>query len=208
MESTTISGPSGSTPKCTTSRPLRPLRSSTALMLEEPTSRPTIAFDPNPNMFPPLCLSGGFGSHLRFLLASYLHLGGLLFHPLVEPRLLEAPAVSQFEGGDLLFPNVLVQRVRTHSQVLRRLANIHDFARVGHSFVPLSTDLKPVYGLSYVPTSRIGRENSSYKMPTSEFRCVEHIPTANLLRSPSFVGFYARFLESNQNAVAECVYRL
>jgi len=25
------------------------------LMLEEPTSRPTIDFDPNPNMCPPLC---------------------------------------------------------------------------------------------------------------------------------------------------------
>src|SRR5580693_7411976 len=208
MESTTISGPSGSTPKCTTSRPLRPLRSSTALMLEEPTSRPTIAFDPNPNMCPPLHLSGGFGSHLRFLLASYLHLGGLLFHPLVQPRLLEAPAVSQFEGGDLLFPNVLVKRVRTHSQVLRRLANIHDFTRVGHSFVPLSTDLKPVYGLSCVPTSRIGRENSSNKMLTSEFRCAEHISTGNFPRPSGFVGFYACFLESNQNGVADSIYRL
>jgi hypothetical protein len=29
--------------------------SSTALILEEPTSRPTIDFDPIPNMCPPLC---------------------------------------------------------------------------------------------------------------------------------------------------------
>src|SRR5271170_5283223 len=143
MESTTISGPSGSTPRCTTSRPLRPLRSSTALMLEEPTSRPTIAFDPNPNMCPPLRLPGGFGSHLRFLLASNLHLGGLLFHPLVQPRLLEAPAVSQLEGGDLLFPYVLVKRVRTHPQVLRSLANIHDFTRVGHSSFSFSQNRSP-----------------------------------------------------------------
>src|SRR5580692_309411 len=138
MESTTISGPSGSTPRWTTSRPLRPLRSSTALMLEEPTSRPTIAFDPNPNMFPPLCLSGGFGSHLRFLLASHFHLGGLLFHPLVQPRFFEAPAVAQLESGNLLLAYVLVKRVRTHSQVLRRLANVHHYPRVGHSFQTLS----------------------------------------------------------------------
>ena len=53
IESTTISGASGSRPRCATSMPLRPFFSSTALMLEEPTSRPTIVFDPNPNMCPP-----------------------------------------------------------------------------------------------------------------------------------------------------------
>src|SRR6266849_1383537 len=136
MESTTISGASGSRPRCATSIPLRPRFSSTALMLEEPTSRPTIVFAPNPNMCPPLGLPGGLGSRLRFLLAFRLHLARFLFHPLFQPGLLEAPAVAQLEGGDLLFPDVLVQRVRTHSQVLRRLANVHDFSRVGHNSKP------------------------------------------------------------------------
>ncbi len=54
IESTTISGASGSRPRWVTSSPLRPFFSSTALMLEEPTSRPTIDLEPNPNMCPPL----------------------------------------------------------------------------------------------------------------------------------------------------------
>src|SRR6266849_3581557 len=98
MESTTISGASASRPRCATSIPLRPFFSSTALMLEEPTSRPTIVFDPNPNMCPPLRLPGSLGDRLRFLLASRLHLVRLLFHPLIQLRLLEAPAVAQLES--------------------------------------------------------------------------------------------------------------
>src|SRR5579863_5970442 len=133
MESTTMSGASISRPRCTTSIPLRPFFSSTALMLDDPTSRPTIVFDPNPNMCPPLLLPGSFGSRLRFLSALRFHLTGLLFHPLVELRFFEAPPVAQFESRNLLLPYILVKRVRTHSQVLRRLANIHHFPRVGHS---------------------------------------------------------------------------
>ena len=57
MESTTMSGASASKPRCATSMPLRPFLSSTALMLEEPTSRPTIVFDPNPNMCPPFTVA-------------------------------------------------------------------------------------------------------------------------------------------------------
>src|ERR1700681_1906647 len=128
MESTTISGASGSRPRCATSIPLRPFLSSTALMLEDPTSRPTIVFDPNPNMCPPfLRLPGSLGSRLRFLPALRFHLAGLLFHPLVELRFLEAPAVAQLESGNLLLAYILVERVRTHSQVLRSLANVHHF---------------------------------------------------------------------------------
>src|SRR5271154_498517 len=93
MESTTMSGASISRPRWTTSIPLRPFLSSTALMLEDPTSRPTIVFDPNPNMCPPfLRLPGSLGGRLRFLPALGFHLAGLLFHPLVELRFLEAPA--------------------------------------------------------------------------------------------------------------------
>src|SRR5579871_6731544 len=128
MESTTISGASGSRPRCATSMPLRPFLSSTALMLEDPTSRPTIVFDPNPNMCPPLLLPGSFGSRHRFsLVVLRFHLAGLLFHPLVELRLLAAPAVAQFESWNLLFAYIFVKRVRPDSQVLRSLANVHDF---------------------------------------------------------------------------------
>src|SRR5580693_905375 len=143
MESTTISGASGSRPRCATSMPLRPFLSSTALMLEDPTSRPTIVFDPNPNMCPPLLLPGSFGSRLRFVPVLRFHLAGLFFHPLVELRFLEAPAVAELESGNLLLAYILVERVRTHSQVLRRLANIHDFSRVGHSFQTLFAQLTP-----------------------------------------------------------------
>src|SRR5580704_9134859 len=128
MESTTISGASGSTPRWAPSICLPFFLSSTSLMLEDPTSRPTMDFDPNPNMCPPLRLPGSFGSRLRFLLALHFHLAGLLFHPLIESRFLKPPAVAQLERGELLFPDVLVKRVRTHSQVLRSLANVHDFS--------------------------------------------------------------------------------
>src|SRR5271155_5646724 len=70
------------------------------------------------------------------MLRPRLHLARLLFHPLVQLRFLEAPAVAQLEGRNLLFPNVLVKRVRTHSQVLRRLAYVHHFSRVGHVSLP------------------------------------------------------------------------
>src|SRR5437588_11786177 len=56
IESTTMSEESGSSPRWVTSICPPFFLSSTALMLEEPTSRPTIDFDPSPNMCPPLCL--------------------------------------------------------------------------------------------------------------------------------------------------------
>src|SRR5882757_7378421 len=74
IESTTISGGNGSSPRCATSKPPRVFFSSTALMLEDPTSRPTIDFDPNPNMCPPLQLPGSLSSYLRILFAAYFHL--------------------------------------------------------------------------------------------------------------------------------------
>src|SRR5262249_41074606 len=82
-------------------------------------------------------------SRLRFLPAPRFSLGRFLFHPLVELRLLEAPAIAQLESRNFLFPYVLVKCVRTHSQVLRRLANIHHFSRVGHRFQTLFTELTP-----------------------------------------------------------------
>src|SRR3981081_1399585 len=160
MESTTMSEASGSSPRCATSIPARVFLSSTALMLEEPTSRPTIVFDPIPNMCPPFVapvlpafsvschrlpprrLEEILPSPLQLLLRSRsfrlafrprFNLAGLLFHPLVQLRLLETPAVAHLARRNSLFPDVLVKRVRTHSQVLRCLTNIHHFSRVGHS---------------------------------------------------------------------------
>src|SRR5581483_5538796 len=131
MESTTISGASGSSPRCVTSIPLRPFFSSTALMLDDPTSRPTIDFDPNPNMCPPLQLPGSFGGCLRFI-AFHFNFARLLFHPFVQLRFFEAPTIAQLKSRNLLFAHVLVKRVRTHPQILRSLSNVHDFSRVGH----------------------------------------------------------------------------
>src|SRR6266850_2508145 len=120
MESTTMSGAIGSRPRCATSIPWRVFLSSTALMLEEPTSRPTIVFDPNPNMCPPLLLrSGSLYGCSGFLFAPRFHFHGFFFHPLVELRFLEAPAIAKFERRNLLFIHVFVERVRTDSQVLQ-----------------------------------------------------------------------------------------
>src|SRR5579862_1493181 len=124
---------------------------STALILEEPTSRPTIVFDPIPNMCARLFVflrlygagtfarvvfstafsllaSGSLHGRLPLVLRSEFHLARLLFHPLVELRFFEAPAVAQFESRNLLLANVLVKRVRTHSQILGGLANVHHFS--------------------------------------------------------------------------------
>jgi len=58
IESTTMSEDSGSRPKWDTSICPPFFFNSTALMLEEPTSRPTIDFDPIPNMCARLCSCG------------------------------------------------------------------------------------------------------------------------------------------------------
>src|SRR3984885_6192404 len=110
MESTTRSGAIGSSPRCATSMPVRVFLSSTALMLEEPTSRPTIVFAPN--MCPPfpapakpagftllrlllfLLLPGGFHRRLDFFLGRRFGFRRLLFHPLIQLRFLEAPAIA------------------------------------------------------------------------------------------------------------------
>src|SRR5438270_1164206 len=131
IESTTMSDESGSRPRCATSIWPPFLFSSTALMLEEPTSRPTMDFDPNPNMCPPLRCPGG-PCRLWFLFSPRFHPGALLFHPLVELRFLEAPAIAEFESGYLLLVYVFVKRVRTYPQVLRRLADSHHLTCVGH----------------------------------------------------------------------------
>src|SRR5271168_3629481 len=186
MESTTMSGAIGSSPKCATSIPARVFLSSTALMLEEPTSRPTIVFDPIPNMCPPffcdyeirLRSSGSLYRCLDFLFAPRFHFHRLLFHPLIQLRFLEAPAIAQLERRNFLFVHVLVKRVRTHSQILRSLANIHYFSRVGHY---ISLRVRVYFGVLSI-SQREAR--------------------ASPRESPGFVGFYGVFLDFRKAGVA------
>src|SRR5258708_2191737 len=190
MESTTISGASGSSPRCATSMPARVRFNSTALMLEEPTSRPTIVFDPNPNMCPPL-LSSSLGGRLRFLLVALaFHLVRLLFHPLIKLRFLEAPAIAQLERWNFLFAYVLVKRVRTHSQVLRSLANVHHFSRVGHNQFSLHRILPRRNRLPRPWPGDLGRKLPRSKSSASEFQCPEHISGGRGPRSAQNTGFY------------------
>src|SRR6202167_99273 len=142
IESTTMSGAIGSRPRCATSIPVRVFLSSTALMLDEPTSRPTIVFDPIPNMCPPFSYQvllrsslpirlrspGGFHRGLDFLFALRFRFHRLHFHPLIQLRFLEAPAIAQLERRNLLLVHVFVERARTHSQILRSSTNVHYFS--------------------------------------------------------------------------------
>src|SRR5664279_6290950 len=184
MESTTMSGAIGSSPRCATSIPVRVLLSSTALMLEEPTSRPTIVFDPIPNMCPPffcevrLRSSGSLDRCLDFLFAPRFHFHRLLFHPLIQLRFLEAPAIAQLERRNLLLVHVLVQGVRTHSQILGSLANVHHFSRVGH-IVSLSRRIHfsaPPFS-SRQSLSKLGEPSPRSKRVRVVFWCAEHIST-------------------------------
>src|SRR3954447_20420653 len=84
-----------------------------------------------------LNLPRSLACRLRLAFRLRFHLARLLFHPLIQSRFFEPPPVTQLERGNFLLANVLVQSVRTHAQILRRLANVHDFSRVGHSsFAP------------------------------------------------------------------------
>src|SRR6202162_1797326 len=199
MESTPISGASGSRPRCATSIPLRPFLNSTALMLEDPTSRPTIVFDPNPNMCPPLLLPGSLGSCLRFVSALRFHLAGLIFHPLVELRFLEAPAIAQLESGNLLLAYVLVKRVRTHSQVLRSLANVHDFTRVGHSS-------KPFPQIQAQFWANVGRKflaQNCVRVNLGVLSIYQPLNCQGQGVSSAFTGFYTCFLENVEVGLAD-----
>src|SRR5579864_760331 len=139
-----------------------------------------------------LNLSGSLHRRLRFPFRLRFHLARLLFHPLIQPRFLEPPAVPQLERGNFLFANVLVKRVRTHSQILRRLANVHHFSRVGHSSFLLSLrcassrPLSRPYGIASgdVLTLSIGSEG---------YRCPEHISALKNPSSKRISAFYGVF---------------
>src|SRR3954462_15990874 len=101
IESTTMCDARGSTPMCATSISPWALRSSTALMLLEPMSKPTIVFAP-PNE--PIRSSSVPGNRSRgpgLLFAAAFADGALALHPTVQDGLLELPAVPQLEGGNL-----------------------------------------------------------------------------------------------------------
>src|SRR5437868_15139414 len=91
----------GSTPMCATSISPWALRSSTALMLLEPISRPTIVFAPPNKPIRSSSVSCYRSRGPRLLLAAALADGALALHPTVEDGLLEFPAVPQLEGRDL-----------------------------------------------------------------------------------------------------------
>src|SRR4051794_27088438 len=132
IESTTMSEARGSTPMCATSISPWALRSSTALMLLEPMSRPTIVFAPPNKPIRSSSVSCGRSRGPRLLLAPALADGALALHPAVQDGLLELPPVPQLEGGNLFLVHVLVKCVRAHAEVLRSLANVHHFTRIGH----------------------------------------------------------------------------
>src|SRR6266850_1417355 len=132
IESTTMSDASGSTPMCATSISPWALRSSTALMLLEPMSRPTIVFAPPNKPIRSSSVPCDRASGPRLLLAAAFADGALALHPTVQAGLLEFPPVPQLEGGNLFLVYVLVKCVRAHAEVLRSLANVHHFTRIGH----------------------------------------------------------------------------
>src|ERR1700722_12824960 len=202
MESTTRSGAIGSSPRCATSMPVRVFLSSTALMLEEPTSRPTIVFAPN--MCPPfpaparpasfallsLLLPCGFRRRLYLFLRQRFGFHRLLFHPLIQLRFLEAPAIAQLECRNFLFVHVLVQRIRTYSEILRSLANVHYFSRLSHDVVFLHRIQLPQ---PFCSTSSCRVEvafRSSTETRSSEFWCPEHISKGSAGLSTRISAFY------------------
>src|SRR5215831_5417052 len=90
-----------------------------------------------------LSCAGSLGCSGPFLGAVHVH-RALLFHPLVQNGLLKLPAVPEFEGRDFLFRHVLVKRVRTDSQVLRSLSNVHYLTRIcRHKRKPFHSGLWP-----------------------------------------------------------------
>src|SRR3954468_1792915 len=149
IESTTMSEASGSTPMCATSISPWALRSSTALMLLEPMSRPTIVFAPPNKPIRSSSVPSYRSRGLRLLFAAAFADGALALHPAIQDGLLELPAVPQFESRDLFLVNVLVKCVRAHAEVLRCLAYVHHFTRIGHK------NLSPFHRLMH---SRLRRE--------------------------------------------------
>src|SRR6202021_3072813 len=148
-------------------------------------------------MCPPFLWPGSFPSRLRFSFRLWFHLARLLFHPLVQLRFLEAPAITQLERGNLLLAYILVKRVRTHAQILRRLPNVHHFSRVGHRsfclFVhfhsPAPTPVAAGLCFGLLPPSHC--LCGGFGVPSISQPC----KTSAGSESPRFLGFWGCFLE-------------
>src|SRR5580698_1537183 len=84
-------------------------------------------FPPNNAMF-----AASFPFASLDLPAPYVRLAHLAFHPAVQDRLAQFPAIAELECGNLAFGDVTVERIRANPQILRRLPHIHDFARFIH----------------------------------------------------------------------------
>jgi hypothetical protein len=189
MESTTISAPAVPVQMCATSMPLRPFFSSTALMLEEPTSRPTMAFRSESKHVPAFTAApAALGSRLRFrfaLISIWLDFSSIHWS---RVDFLKAPAIAQLEAGNLLLADVLVKRVRTHAQVLRRLANVHHFSRVGHNSFCLFP-LHPFPLRFPRPAGFVSRDCLALIALSEGFRCSEHISAPKNPGSERFSAF-------------------
>src|SRR2546422_4902941 len=128
-----VSWARGSSPKLTSSYPVRAAFSSTALTELDPMSNPTSCL-----LFPPPNISRPLSRFRERPLALLpVPLAHLPFHPAVQYCFPKLPAVPQFERRYLALGDVAIERVRGYSQVLRRLPNVHDFARFAHREHPL-----------------------------------------------------------------------
>src|SRR5262249_57801041 len=108
---------------------------------------PCPEFSPASRKLPRPCC---FRSSWPFLDTTHVH-RALLFHPLVQNGFLELPAIPEFEGGDFLLRHILVKRVRTDSQVLRSLPNVHYFTRICcHKRKPFRSGLPASPGLEWI----------------------------------------------------------
>src|SRR6478672_5786621 len=114
--------------------PARPRFNSTALMLLDPTSRPTM--DCFPNMSHPSELRRRYRARLGFLPFSRSARHALALHPGIEHGAFELPPVAQLESRNPFLVHILVERVRAHAEILRGLANVHHFRRFGHKALP------------------------------------------------------------------------
>src|ERR1019366_3629546 len=199
MESTTMSGAIGSSPMCATSIPTRVFLSSTALMLEEPTSRPTIVFDPIPNMCPPFC------SEVRFPNSSFARVYGvpaaftaaLIFLPL---RVSVATDFSSIHSSSFDF----LKR--------QRLPNLNAGICCSFTYLYKVSGLTPRYceACRMFITSRESAIHVSLRV-RAYFGVLSISQTearASPRQLPGFVGIYGVFLDSTKSGLAENLCRL
>jgi hypothetical protein len=79
-----------------------------------------------------LRFSGLAHNRLRFSFARQGTLRGLLIHPSIEARTLEAPAVAKLERGHKPVRSIFVKRVGTDAEIVGSQADVHDFTK----FIP------------------------------------------------------------------------